>query len=348
MRCNPDVLFLSETHLDSYPAECLRRRLKMDFKIVNPSDGRSGGVLLLWKKEISIQQIFSAPKYIDVRIIENPNKIWRFTGFYGEPKWEDKHLSWDKIRELNSQHDMPWAIMGDFNEILFSDEKEGGNPRPLNYMQAFQDALSDCGLEDMSFSGDIFTWKRGRIRERLDRAVANGDWLTMHQGARLQHLEYARSDHRPLLLDTDFVPVIMQSNRSKKFEAKWLKDKQFSQVVERSWAEASLAVQEGGVLAKLAHLHGMLHAWDTSINKEPRRKLREAQRDLDKTMSGPIDEENETKAKELATVIELLLEQDEIHWLQRSKANWLHQGDRNTSFFIILLLLDAKRIILSA
>jgi hypothetical protein len=75
-RCNPDVLFLSETHLDSYPAECLRRRLKMDFKIVNPSDGRSRGVLLLWKKEISIQQIFSAPKYIDVRIIENPNKIW--------------------------------------------------------------------------------------------------------------------------------------------------------------------------------------------------------------------------------------------------------------------------------
>jgi hypothetical protein len=29
-RCNPDVLFLSETHLDSYPAECLKRRLKMD------------------------------------------------------------------------------------------------------------------------------------------------------------------------------------------------------------------------------------------------------------------------------------------------------------------------------
>ena len=45
-RSNPDVLFLSETHLDDYPAECLRRRLKMDFKIVNASNGRSGGVIL--------------------------------------------------------------------------------------------------------------------------------------------------------------------------------------------------------------------------------------------------------------------------------------------------------------
>jgi hypothetical protein len=82
----------------------------MDFKIVNPSDGRSGGVLLLWRREISIQQIFSAPKYIDVRVVESPNKVWRLTGIYGEPRWEDKHLTWDKIRELNGQYNMPGRL----------------------------------------------------------------------------------------------------------------------------------------------------------------------------------------------------------------------------------------------
>jgi hypothetical protein len=45
--CNPDVMFLSETHLDTFPVECLRRRLKMDFKVVNPTSSRSGGVMLL-------------------------------------------------------------------------------------------------------------------------------------------------------------------------------------------------------------------------------------------------------------------------------------------------------------
>jgi exonuclease III len=45
-RRDPDVMFLSETHLNIYLAECLRRKLKMDSKIVNPSNGRSGGVIL--------------------------------------------------------------------------------------------------------------------------------------------------------------------------------------------------------------------------------------------------------------------------------------------------------------
>jgi hypothetical protein len=40
---NPDVMFLLETHLDSCPEECFRKRLKMDFKIVNPTTSRSGG-----------------------------------------------------------------------------------------------------------------------------------------------------------------------------------------------------------------------------------------------------------------------------------------------------------------
>jgi hypothetical protein len=74
-RSNPEVMFLSETHLDDYPAECLRRRLNMDCKIANPSNGRSGGVIMFWRKEIKIELIFLAPKYIDVRVIESLEKI---------------------------------------------------------------------------------------------------------------------------------------------------------------------------------------------------------------------------------------------------------------------------------
>ena len=46
-----------------------------------------------------------------------------------------------------------------------------------------------------------------------------------------------------------------------------------------------------------------------------------------------MNDENETVAKEMAALIELLLEQEEVHWLQRSRANWLRHGDRNTTFF---------------
>jgi hypothetical protein len=43
-------------------------------------------------------------------------------------------------------------------------------------MQAFHDALIDCELFDMGFSGDSFTWQRGKVRERLDRGVTNVQW----------------------------------------------------------------------------------------------------------------------------------------------------------------------------
>jgi exonuclease III len=51
-REKPDVFFLSKTHLGKEKAENLKRRLGCDHFIIYESDGRSGGLLMLWKKEI--------------------------------------------------------------------------------------------------------------------------------------------------------------------------------------------------------------------------------------------------------------------------------------------------------
>jgi hypothetical protein len=88
-----------------------------------------------------------------------------------------------------------------------------------------------------------------------------------------------------------------------------------------------------GVLTKLHAMHVDLHAWDSSYLKKPKKRLRQAQREFEKAISGPMNDENETIAKEKAALIELILEQEETHWAQRSRANGLMQGDRNTTFF---------------
>jgi hypothetical protein len=36
--------------------------------------GEAGGVILLWKREVVIEQNILAPKYIDVHVIESPGK----------------------------------------------------------------------------------------------------------------------------------------------------------------------------------------------------------------------------------------------------------------------------------
>ena len=43
-------MFLIETYLDEYPADCLHRRAKMDRKMVVRSDGRKGRLLMMSKK----------------------------------------------------------------------------------------------------------------------------------------------------------------------------------------------------------------------------------------------------------------------------------------------------------
>jgi hypothetical protein len=250
---------------------------------------------------------------------------------YGESRWEDKYKTWDKIRELNNQYVLPWVIIGDLNEILYSHEKEGGNPRPQNYMQAFRDVLTDCSLDDIGFIGDPFTWRRGRIRERLDRALANRAWIDMNPGAVLKHLDYMKSDHRPILLDTEYQDPSINQRPGRKFEARWLREESFEEVVKQAWQNAGTT--SDGVLARLAHMYNALHAWDASVLQKPRRRIRRAQRKLENAMSGPMTEENEIIAKETTELIELLLEQEEMHWMQRSRANWMQYGDRNTSFF---------------
>lgn len=97
--------------------------------------------------------------------------------------------------------DVPWLVIGDVNEILYSFEKDGGNDRPTHFMQDFRDALEDCNLPDHGFTGDKFTWHRGLIRERLDRALKNEGWSLKFPNANLEHLKYYRSDHRSILMN---------------------------------------------------------------------------------------------------------------------------------------------------
>jgi hypothetical protein len=131
----------------------------MDKMEVVESVGASGGLILYWRNPFVIQVRDKTKNFIDVVVGESTDEAWRFTGFYGEPEWEDKHLSWGYIRNLYQQERAPWVLAGDFNKILYSHEKEGGVPRPLNMMRNFRDALVDSELEDMGYMDDQFTWQ---------------------------------------------------------------------------------------------------------------------------------------------------------------------------------------------
>ena len=90
-----DVIFLSETHLDEVKSDEVLWRLKFDHKLVAPSlDGTSGGLLLVWKKEVRIYSRTTTLEFIDVSIEEPDGRMWRMTGIYGEPSWDYKERTY--------------------------------------------------------------------------------------------------------------------------------------------------------------------------------------------------------------------------------------------------------------
>ena len=89
-----------------------------------------------WRENVKVTVRPWCQYFIDAEI-EWECKLYRITGFYGEPKTELRKKSWDAIRFLRAQDNLPWLCVGDFNEALFRTDQVGGNPRCFNQMEDF-------------------------------------------------------------------------------------------------------------------------------------------------------------------------------------------------------------------
>lgn len=47
------------------------------------------------------------------------------TWVYGPNDFHDRQKVWQKLKDLGKGFKTPWAVLGDFNEISSSKEKEG-------------------------------------------------------------------------------------------------------------------------------------------------------------------------------------------------------------------------------
>ncbi|KAL0408316.1 UNVERIFIED_CONTAM: hypothetical protein Sradi_1766000 [Sesamum radiatum] len=144
--------------------------------------GKSGGLALLWHKQVHVDLLSFSKGHIDARVkLTDEESYWRFTGFYGAPDASQRSISWNLLRHLSTISNLPWLCTGDFNAILSDTEKESANPTPPRHLHDFRNALIDSRLFDVGFSGHPFTWCNNRespytVRKRLDRACTNSAW----------------------------------------------------------------------------------------------------------------------------------------------------------------------------
>ena len=94
-------------------------------------------------------------------------------------------------------------------------------------MLAFRNVLDECGLMDLGFVGDKFTWKGkragGLVLEHLDRALASNGWFVLNPGTKVRHLSSFSSNHKVIVIKLE--GITPQPFRPFKFEQIWLKDR---------------------------------------------------------------------------------------------------------------------------
>lgn len=205
-RYNPTIVFLSETMVMASRVKQLKWRLGLKGALAVDSDEKHGGITLFWHESIQVDLLEQGEQFFDVLITESPEEApWRATFIYGEPRVEDRYKTWEILQRLKSRSNEAWMVAGDFNEAMWQFEHFSETKRGERQMAHLREVLAECDLRDLGFSGTPWTYdnkKRGRsnVKVRLDRGVANSQWMGCFFDASVQHLASSCSDHCPILI----------------------------------------------------------------------------------------------------------------------------------------------------
>lgn len=173
---------------------------------VDPS-GTRGGLLLYWNGNVNVVLRSYSRSHIDVNVCWE-TLMWRFTRCYGPSKYDNRKPFWDLLRKLHSLRNIEdecWVLGGDFNEIMYENEKKGGGKRRGNVDNNLYYCCRNIGVNNIITMGPKFTWtnKRrgsGNVKERLDRFVVNQNSRKVFPFARAMNCGYFGSDHRAIKL----------------------------------------------------------------------------------------------------------------------------------------------------
>ncbi|KAK1379690.1 hypothetical protein POM88_026434 [Heracleum sosnowskyi] len=201
----PNFVFLSETISSYEKMEKLCHKLGYEGFLAVEPQGRSGGIAMFWKGVDNVNLLSLSRSHIDVSVTKMNLDNWRLTGIYGEPDRAQRSKTWELLRNLSRDANLPWCLVGDFNNVKSQEEKKGGPPYPNHLIEGFNECLQDTDLQDLDIIGHQFTWERGRntahwVEIRLDRVLVNSQWLRMFEMSKVYNLEGSPSDHSPLLL----------------------------------------------------------------------------------------------------------------------------------------------------
>ena len=148
----PSITCILETQIEGSRVENLVGSLGYNKSFAVSSSGRSSGLCIFWNEEIKLEVLVYSEYHIDVSIEKMVETKTRITFVYGEAQVPERFKTWDTLRGIAETQNRPWAVLGDFNEVLHIHEHDGEGARSQAQIDGFREAIDTCGLSDIGYT----------------------------------------------------------------------------------------------------------------------------------------------------------------------------------------------------
>jgi hypothetical protein len=248
---------------------------------------------------------------------------------------------WQELSGVLQHHGQTaWCVLGDFNAIRSSEERKS-RVRRLEVLSeethAFNQFIEANSLIDLPLCGRKFTWysSDGRAMSRLDRFFLSDDWVLSLPNCIQTALPRTLSDHCPIVLAVDDQNWGPRPLRMMKC---WSDIDGYSDFVTDKWNSMRFSGWSGYILKeKLKKIKADLRNWHLTHTSNIDSRIEGAKKRLDDLDTlGEIRGLDEAEEAELillpVDIMSLSKLQASMQW-QKSRVQWLKEGDANTKFF---------------
>ncbi|KAK6151088.1 hypothetical protein DH2020_016020 [Rehmannia glutinosa] len=211
-------------------------------------------------------------------------------------------------------------------------------------MEVFSEVIADCGFTDPGCTGHfLHTWVRNDLFERLDRFLFSPHWQGTFSKTSVTHLPRVRSDHAPLLLQTD-------TSASKppgifRYMKMWSHHHTFLDVIKEVWAYPTGVAGMLNLQYKLIYVKQKLKWWNKKVFGNSFENLTKTEHAVQNAEYLYDSQPSVTHLISLKKAIPKLTLASKIeeYWYQKSTYKWILEAERNTQYFHTLVNLRRSK-----